>query len=158
MRICYIADAGSIHTQRWVRHFAEKGHEVHLISPTPFGDSNIEGVKLYVLKKVRPQIRIISYVINLLIYIIQIKRLQKRVKPDILHAPPRIGAQFKHRIKNLFTNMTVNPLLVLKQIRKHINLVHLISTFINCEELCLETKGGKFSRHKGSSHMRHFYL
>jgi glycosyltransferase involved in cell wall biosynthesis len=85
MRICYIADAGSIHTHRWVRHFAEKGHEVHLISPTPFGDSNIEGVKLYVLKKVRPQIRIISYVINLLLYMIQVKRLLKRVKPDILH-------------------------------------------------------------------------
>jgi len=30
MKICYFADAQSIHTQRWVKHFAEKGHEVHL--------------------------------------------------------------------------------------------------------------------------------
>ena len=85
MRICYIADAGSIHTQRWVKYFADKGHEVHLVSPRPFGDDNIEGVRLYVLKKVRPQIRIVSGVINLLLYAIQIRRLLKRVKPDILH-------------------------------------------------------------------------
>lgn len=86
MRICYIADAGSIHTQRWVKYFVDKGHEVHLISPRPFGDNTIEDVKLYVLKKVRPQIRIVSGMINLPLYAIQIRRLLKRVKPDILHA------------------------------------------------------------------------
>jgi glycosyltransferase involved in cell wall biosynthesis len=86
MRICYIADAGSIHTQRWVRYFAEKGHEVHLISPRPFGDCDIEDVKLYVLKKIRPKIRIISYMINLLLYVIQVRKFVKRLKPDILHA------------------------------------------------------------------------
>jgi hypothetical protein len=31
MRICYVADGTSIHTQRWVNYFAGKGHEVHLI-------------------------------------------------------------------------------------------------------------------------------
>jgi len=86
MKICYIANGMSIHTQRWVKYFAEKGHEVHLISPRPFGDNNIEDVKLHVLKKVCPQIRIISYVINLPLYVIQVRRLVKRVKPDILHA------------------------------------------------------------------------
>lgn len=86
MRICYIANAGSVHTQRWVKYFADKGHEVHLISPRPFGDNNMEAVKLYVLKRVRPQIRIISYVMNLPLYVIQVGRLLKRVKPDILHA------------------------------------------------------------------------
>jgi len=91
MRICYIADAGSIHTQRWVKYFVDKGHEVHLISPRPFGDNNIEDVKLHVLKKIRPQIRIVSDMINLLLYVIQIRRLLKRVKPDILHAHYILG-------------------------------------------------------------------
>lgn len=35
MKICYFADAQSIHTQRWVKHFAKRGHEVHLISVKP---------------------------------------------------------------------------------------------------------------------------
>lgn len=86
MKICYIADAGSIHTQRWVTYFADKGHEVYLISPRPFGDNNIENVKLYILKRVRSQIRVISFPINLLSYIIRVRRLIRKVKPDILHA------------------------------------------------------------------------
>ena len=94
MRICYIADAGSIHTQRWVKYFVDKGHEVHLISRRPFGDNNIEDVKLHVLKKVRPQIRIVSGMINLPLYAIQIRRLLKRVKPDILHAHYIAGYAF----------------------------------------------------------------
>lgn len=86
MKICYLANAASIHTVRWVKYFADNGHEVHLISPTSFGGSHVEDVKLHVLKKICPQIRIISYVINLLPYVIQARRLLKRVKPDIVHA------------------------------------------------------------------------
>ena len=32
MRICYLAEAGSVHTQRWVRFFAERGHAVAVLS------------------------------------------------------------------------------------------------------------------------------
>ena len=35
MRICYIASAGSTHTQRWINYFAKRGHEIHLISQAP---------------------------------------------------------------------------------------------------------------------------
>lgn len=44
MKICYLADANSIHTQRWVKYFAERGHDVHLISYNP---AHINGVKIY---------------------------------------------------------------------------------------------------------------
>jgi len=43
MKICYISTK-SIHTRRWVEYFAEKGHEVHLITPEY---DNIEGVETY---------------------------------------------------------------------------------------------------------------
>lgn len=86
MRICYFADAGSIHTQRWVKYFADNGHEVHLISTRPFDDNKVENVKLYVLKKFRPQIRILSFLINLLSDAFQVRKLMKKIKPDILHA------------------------------------------------------------------------
>jgi len=76
----------SIHTQRWVKYFAEKGHEVYLISPEPPGDSKVENVRLYVLKNVCPQRWIVSSAINLLSYIMQVRRLIRRIKPDIVHA------------------------------------------------------------------------
>lgn len=86
MRLCYLAHAESIHTQRWIRYFADKGHEVHLISPTPFGDSSIGDVRLHVLRAFRPQIRIISFLINLVLSVIQVRRIAKGIKADILHA------------------------------------------------------------------------
>ena len=35
MRLCFTGNPGSIHTQRWVGHFAHTGHEVHLINLGP---------------------------------------------------------------------------------------------------------------------------
>ncbi|MBI3087281.1 MAG: hypothetical protein HYY91_00095, partial [Candidatus Omnitrophica bacterium] len=32
MRLCFLGPVGSIHLQRWVRYFAERGHDVHLVS------------------------------------------------------------------------------------------------------------------------------
>ncbi|MCH8999200.1 MAG: glycosyltransferase family 4 protein, partial [Proteobacteria bacterium] len=32
MRICVLANALSVHTQRWARAYAERGHEVHVLS------------------------------------------------------------------------------------------------------------------------------
>lgn len=93
MRICYIADAPSIHTQRWVRYFADKGHEIHLISPEPFeGDfrsDEVGNIALYLLKRVRPRIRIIriiSVLIDTLYLIVQTRKLVRKIKPDILHS------------------------------------------------------------------------
>ena len=35
MRLCFVGNPGSIHTQRWVGHFAQTGHEVHLVNLGP---------------------------------------------------------------------------------------------------------------------------
>lgn len=86
MKICYLADAGSIHTQRWIKYFANNGHEVHLISFRSLGDCNIKGVKLHLLKRLCPQIRFVSFPTNLLFEVIQVKKLIKKINPDLLHA------------------------------------------------------------------------
>ena len=86
MKLCYLANAESIHTQRWVSYFADKGHEVHLISLNSFGDYNIENVDLHLIKRLRPQIRVISFPINLLADTIQVRKLIKKIKPNIVHA------------------------------------------------------------------------
>lgn len=85
MKICYIAPAESIHTIRWVKYFADKGHEVHLISFTPFGVGKMENVNLHVLKVFLREIRLISYPTSLLASLIQIRWLLMKINPDILH-------------------------------------------------------------------------
>ena len=91
MKICYLADAGSIHTQRWIKYFADNGHEIHLISFRSLGDCNVKGVKLHLLKRLRPQIRFVSFPINLFFEVIQVKKLIKKINPDLLHAHYVVG-------------------------------------------------------------------
>lgn len=47
MRICYVGDASSYHVAKWVRYFAETGHEVAIISTAP---ATIHGVTVYHLQ------------------------------------------------------------------------------------------------------------
>lgn len=77
MKICYLADASSIHTQRWVKYFAERGHDVHLISYNP---ASINDVKIYVLPKTKNQF------LTFILRFFWVKRLIKNIKPDLLHA------------------------------------------------------------------------
>lgn len=86
MKICYLANAKSIHIQRWLKYFADNGHEVHLISQESFGDCNIKNVKLHLLERLRPQIRVVSFPANLFFGVIQVRRLIKKINPDIVHA------------------------------------------------------------------------
>jgi glycosyltransferase involved in cell wall biosynthesis len=94
VKICYLANAASIHTVRWVKYFADNGHEVHLASSRTFRDSDVGDVKLHVLKKVCPQIRIVSFIINLPPHIIQVRRLIRKIKPNIVHAHQISGYAF----------------------------------------------------------------
>ena len=82
MKICYLANAQSVHTQKWVRFFADQGYEVHLIS---FEKAHIENVKMYNLK--RPFALRFGLDFPLKVsYARFIKRLIGRIDPDILHA------------------------------------------------------------------------
>ena len=85
MRICYIASAKSIHTQRWVDYFAKKGHEVHIITSW-LGDGYAKSVKLHFLPSPLPQYEKGSGYINSLLWVILVRRLISRIKPDIIDA------------------------------------------------------------------------
>lgn len=80
MILLLIADGRSIHTQRWAEYFADKGHEVHLITYDPIGRS-IAGVTEYVVA---------SHLKNLYLSFwprhFQIMKLTKKIRPDIIHA------------------------------------------------------------------------
>jgi glycosyltransferase involved in cell wall biosynthesis len=83
MRICYVADGASIHTQRWVNYFAGKGHEVHLVcwKLMPGYD---ESIRVHRLTRLAPAIWPVSQYISFLFWVLQVRRLVHRIKPDIV--------------------------------------------------------------------------
>ena len=84
MKICYLADAADIHTQRWAKYFADKGHEVHLISFRPSSE-NLENINLHLFKKFGREVKILKYTINPLLNLKHLKELIKEINPDIIH-------------------------------------------------------------------------
>lgn len=81
MRICYLANASSIHTHKWVRYFVEKGHEIHVIS---FEKGQIEGITVHILK-LPVLVKSATFPLKLA-SIFRMKALIRNIKPDILHA------------------------------------------------------------------------
>jgi len=70
LRLCYLADAPYIHTRRWVRHFADRGWEVHVVS---FRPAEIEGASMH-------------YVSGCEWLGKRVRRLVRGLRPDLLHA------------------------------------------------------------------------
>ena len=87
MKICYLGNAESIHTQRWVQYFADQGHQVHLISKNPC--DLLKGVTQHYLKRLHEsnenEVGAFS-ALNLFVIIPQVKSIIKKVAPDILHS------------------------------------------------------------------------
>lgn len=85
MRICYLADINSSHTEKWCNFFKAKGYDIHVISLT-YG--KIEGITVHSLdldlKKV--QSNNILYKFKYLFQIARVKRLVRQINPDILHS------------------------------------------------------------------------
>ena len=86
MRICYIADAGSVHTQKWVNYFAQRGYEVYLISSRGNSSEFKPGVGLHLLTTIAPRLWSVSKYLNGLLWPVQARRLIRRIKPDIVDA------------------------------------------------------------------------
>lgn len=89
MRICYIADGKSIHTQRWVNYFARKReHEVHLISSRfPSGYKGYDKkIKIHHLVRLFPRIWKVSGYFSGILWLFQVRRLVKKIRPDVLDA------------------------------------------------------------------------
>jgi len=85
MRICFIANAGNVHTQKWAGYFTQKGHEVHIVS-FRIGGGYSASVWLYKLTTVLPQVWAVSRYINWLLWFIQVRRLVRKIKPDVIDA------------------------------------------------------------------------
>lgn len=74
MKICYIANAASSHTVKWVDYLVSVGHEVHVIS---HGNAEIPGAKVYYM----------DYSIrNFFSASSKVHKLIKDINPDVVHA------------------------------------------------------------------------
>jgi len=78
MKICYLANAASIHTQRWAKHFSNRGFEVTVVS---FQPGEIEGIKVIQLPFNPSWSRM-----NVLLNLGRVRPLVHKIAPDILHA------------------------------------------------------------------------
>jgi glycosyltransferase involved in cell wall biosynthesis len=79
MKICYIGDGCSIHTQRWVSFFAKRGHEVFLLTDNP---EDIPGVQVIDYKLHRRYFSRPYIILNAL----KLKNLILEIKPHVLHS------------------------------------------------------------------------
>lgn len=96
LRILFFADAGVEHTIRWVKYFADLGHDVHVISWNDFSGGSASyrsddikspfyPARLYLIgtKRPRGKFKYIFWAINLILAVI---KLYKEIKPDIVHS------------------------------------------------------------------------
>ena len=87
MKICYLADAQSVHTHRWVQSVADQGHEIILLTYRP---GKINGIKVLSLNS--PNIKNISPIapfwsrFHYLFSTRQAREIIDRFSPDILHS------------------------------------------------------------------------
>jgi glycosyltransferase involved in cell wall biosynthesis len=81
MRICYLADAGSVHAQKWISYFAKKGHEVHLISLDDTQGKDLSNVTLHPVRRMNaiPGLPV-------MILVSKIRRILRSIDPQIMHA------------------------------------------------------------------------
>lgn len=78
MKICYLANARSIHTQRWALHFQNRGYRVTVVS---FEAGEIKGVRVLQLPRITSWRRL-----DILLHMWRVRHLVRQIAPDILHA------------------------------------------------------------------------
>lgn len=85
MHICYIGDTKSIHVVKWAQYFARKDYRVSLISDR---ENKIDGVETFDIGECLSGVYIRYLSATLQIYKKRnaIKRILRKIKPDIIHA------------------------------------------------------------------------
>lgn len=97
MKIAFLSGQNSIHTIKWVNEMANRGHEVHLITMHPGGEALNQNVNLYIL----PFKSHLGYYLNFW----HLKRLLRKIKPDLLNTHYASGYGTLARLANFHPNL-----------------------------------------------------
>ena len=79
-KICFLADAHSIHTRKWVQYFSRLNNEIHIISMRETDYVYESDVHVHVLRSIG------ANKLSYFLLIKDVKKLVKEIKPDILHS------------------------------------------------------------------------
>lgn len=82
MKICYLSDAGSVHTVKWAQYFKNKGHDVFVIS---LRKGDIDGVRVYSCTHDGREEKNDFSKLMYLKSVQRVREILKSEKPDILH-------------------------------------------------------------------------
>jgi L-malate glycosyltransferase len=86
MRILYIAPLTSIHAQRWIRFFRDRGHDVHVLSFSPDHNEPLSGISYHYLALPAKKLPLLfDVLLSKIPFYKSIKEIIYRVNPDILH-------------------------------------------------------------------------
>ena len=86
MRICYVGNLSSVHTQRWTRYFAEAGHDVHIISTSRSDDPGQKGDQIYPMRLPgQGRLALPLTIARMPLTVRHLRRLIERIAPDVVH-------------------------------------------------------------------------
>jgi len=93
MKLCYIGSLEALHTRRWVKYFADRGHQVDVVSPLPYVFAHptsyeMANVKVHTYKNIRTHIRLLDLWLNLVSLfprVVQFRLAMGRIGPDLVH-------------------------------------------------------------------------
>ena len=85
MKICFLADINSTHTQKWLDYFLNEGHEIYVITLTEGSFKDVKVFNLGINKNVAIRKSSLSKVQYLTI-IKRVKKILNIIKPDIFNA------------------------------------------------------------------------
>ena len=93
MKICYVGNPQSVHLQRWMTYFVDRGDEVHVITPQP---AHIDGVHLHEISMPAVwnipttflhRIRVLGYLLHRTrswLLVRHMRRMVEAIAPDVL--------------------------------------------------------------------------
>lgn len=86
IKICFFGDTAAYHLWRWAKYFSHKGHDVSVITLNPQIIDDFGKVKVYFLEKLIPGANLISRTLNLVPTLLRLKKLIKKIKPNVIHS------------------------------------------------------------------------
>jgi len=86
MKLCFLSDAISEHTRRWVKYFDEQGHEVDLITWNDKSLPGYDGVRIHMLRKPLAGNSFLARLLNLPFLYYQTRIKLREIAPDLIHA------------------------------------------------------------------------
>ena len=79
LKLCFLANANSIHSRRWITYFANRGHWVDWISLVPPNDDIPANLALHLIRPYPSQ------PLSLILSVLRVRKLLRRLRPHLLH-------------------------------------------------------------------------